>query len=1072
MIKTIIKRNKTEQEFSAEKLNGWGIWASENLGHYVSWSDVVLSTVSTLPEKCTSIELQNRLIKVCLDMDSYSYQKMAGRLYSALLDKIIFPNGLPTVQELHKKLLKRGLMIKLKYSDSEYEKIEHIIKHKRNMQYTHGQIHQIREKYSLKNRVGKKEYETSQFVYMRMAMALAETQPIETRLEDIKQWYDHFSEGRINCPTPNYVNLGTSHRGYASCCLHSAADNAASLAINDHISYTMTYMNAGIGTHLNIRSIGDPVKNGMISHQGKLPYYRAMVGAVTAQMQNGRGGACTTHYNLFDPEVEVINKLKNPKSTEDKKIRGMDYSAGSNIFFAKKAAKNEEVFTFNSFTAPDLYELLYSGDSKKFEELYNEYENNKKFKKNYVNAREVLLTVLNEGFETGRAYLHFLDAMNTHTPFNDNLYMSNLCFTGETLVATADGRNAVSIKELADESNGKIKFNVYSARYNKIQKKWVSEIKPAVAFKSGYKHTIELTLSDGSTFKCTPDHKLALENGEYLEAEKCVGVELKSFYTSLGTSRHINGMSKITVVSMEDSRMKDVYDLTVEDNHNFNIITSTQNNDYLQCSGILVHNCQEVVIPVEPYQDMRDLYSTEDHGRGEIGLCSLAAACPSNIKSEEEYASVAYYCLLMIDKCIHLTEYALPHLEITAKARMSAGVGIVGLSHYLAINKQKYTTSEGKQFLHDTAERHYWHLLNASLRLGKELGNAKWMHKTKWIDGWTPLDTYNKNVNNVVSTDIHYDWKGLSQQIIDNGGIRNSVLACEMPVESCLHKDQKIKTEKGLLTMLEIFELSGVSLNEAIKNHEPIIGGSWYDLPKPLKVNTRSGYKSVNRVWYNGYVNYLNLTLENGKTIKCTHNHKFLVNRNGTQEWIKAIDLNENDDIISHSSEECSINKKITKIEVNEMKDHFFDIEVDDVHEYILDNNCVVHNSSKANGLPNGLYPIRDLTLIKTDNSTVIYWAAKDGEKLKNHYEIAWDIPTKDLIDMYAIVQKWTDQGISADLYRKITGDDVVGSSEMLSDYFYMVKMGLKSRYYQNSMTSEGVELVIEESCTNGVCKL
>ena len=60
MIKTIIKRDGTKQEFSASKLNGWGIWASENLGHYVSWPDVVLSTVSTLPEKCTSLELQNR----------------------------------------------------------------------------------------------------------------------------------------------------------------------------------------------------------------------------------------------------------------------------------------------------------------------------------------------------------------------------------------------------------------------------------------------------------------------------------------------------------------------------------------------------------------------------------------------------------------------------------------------------------------------------------------------------------------------------------------------------------------------------------------------------------------------------------------------------------------------------------------------------------------------------------------------------------------------------------------------------------------------------------------------------
>ncbi len=63
------------------------------------------------------------------------------------------------------------------------------------------------------------------------------------------------------------------------------------------------------------------------------------------------------------------------------------------------------------------------------------------------------------------------------------------------------------------------------------------------------------------------------------------------------------------------------------------------------------------------------------------------------------------------------------------------------------------------------------------------------------------------------------------------------------------------------------------------------------------------------------------------------------------------------------------------------------------------------------------------------------------------------------MIDCYAIIQKFTDQAISADLFRKIIGDEVVTSSEMLKDYFYMVKMGLKTRYYQNSKTSEGTEL-------------
>ena len=44
------------------------------------------------------------------------------------------------------------------------------------------------------------------------------------------------------------------------------------------------------------RSLGDSVRNGAIEHQGKLPYYKALAGAVMANKQGSRGGSCTTYY--------------------------------------------------------------------------------------------------------------------------------------------------------------------------------------------------------------------------------------------------------------------------------------------------------------------------------------------------------------------------------------------------------------------------------------------------------------------------------------------------------------------------------------------------------------------------------------------------------------------------------------------------------------------------------------------------------------------------------------------------------------------------------------------------------
>ena len=302
------------------------------------------------------------------------------------------------------------------------------------------------------------------------------------------------------------------------------------------------------------------------------------------------------------------------------------------------------------------------------------------------------------------------------------------------------------------------------------------------------------------------------------------------------------------------------------------------------------------------------MYSEEDHGKGEVSLCSLGGINIPNVDNDDQYYEVAYYTLLMIDKCIHMSEYELPHMGVTAKARLNAGVGIMGLAHSMAKAGVRYASQEGKRFIHEAAERHAYMLIKASLQLGKELGNAKWMNKTKWPEGWLPIDTYKKSVDNVVDSTLIYDWESLRKDIVKNGGIRNSAVIAHMPGES----------------------------------------------------------------------------------------------------------------------------------------------------------------STKASGTTNGLYPIRDFTLIKTDNNSVSYWAAPEGEKLLKKYDIAWDVPTKDLIDCYAIVQKFTDQAISSDLFRKVIGAEVVPSSEMLQDFLYMTKMGLKTRYYQNSKTSGGTSS--EDDCES--CKL
>jgi ribonucleoside-diphosphate reductase alpha chain len=738
MITHIKKRDGSIQEFSPTKINGWGEWAAKRLGPSVDWGSVVIDAVNRCPTVCSSLDLQTSLIETCLARKSWEYNKMAGRLYAALINKELYPNGKPSIKQLHERLHSLGLMVRLNYTDQEYTEAEKIIDHKLDLTYPHYQLNQLRFKYAIRNKITGDEYESAQFVYMRMAMALSENEPAETKMQHVAAYYGHFSHNRINAPTPYFVNLGTKLNGFASCCLYTTDDTAASLAAGDHIAYMMTCMSAGIGTHIKTRSLGDPVRGGLIQHQGKLPYYRAMVGAIGANLQNGRGGASTVHYNAFDPEVEVIQKLRHPMTPLIKKISGCHYSFGNNKLFARKVARNETFAPFSYYDNVELYEAMYEKDQSKFEKLYTEYEKTAKVK---LNARDIVLGALTQAYETGVHYMHNIDIMNTHTPFNDKLYLSNLC--------------------------------------------------------------------------------------------------------------------------------------------------------------------QEIQIAVKPYSSVAELYKPQyEEGDGEIGLCSLAGIIVGNIDNDEQYADAAYYTLKMIDTCIHKSDYVFPNLEHTAKARLSAGVGIIGLAHLMAKHDKKYDTQDGRNFIHEISETHMWHLINASLRLGKELGNAPWMHKTLWPKGWLPIDTYEKRVDELVTVDNKRDWETLRKQIIENGGIRNSVVAAHMPSES----------------------------------------------------------------------------------------------------------------------------------------------------------------SSISAGTTNGLYPIRDLYIMKTNDTMVNHWAAPDGTKLKNRYQSAWTISTSDMIKCYAIIQKWTDQGISADLFVQIQDDAKISSTQMLQDYLDMVKYGIKTRYYVNSLTSKGINLSAEES--------
>lgn len=164
---------------------------------------------------------------------------------------------------------------------------------------------------------------------------------------------------------------------------------------------------------------------------------------------------------------------------------------------------------------------------------------------------------------------------------------------------------------------------------------------------------------------------------------------------------------------------------------------------------------------------------------------------------------------------------------------------------------------------------------------------------------------------------------------------------------------------------------------------------------------------------------------------------------------------------------------RVVKTEITEMKQHCFDIEVEEVHEYLMASGLVVHNSSKAAGAPNAHYLVRELSMGKTDAGNTVDWVAMDSDILKGKYQFAWATDNYTIVDYYSVWQKHTDGGMSNDYYFDRSVDPNINASDLVLLTAHKAVRGLKSGYYTNSKTDTGGMANIKSiGCGSGGCTL
>lgn len=371
-----------------------------------------------------------------IDIGHTNYQYVAGKQRVSMLRKDVYGNYQPPhIYSIVKKNVELGLYTSDLldwYSEDDWNKMEEMLDHEKDEQYSYAAIEQLIEKYLVRNRATKEIFETPQIRYMVAAATVFHNEDKAQRLRLVKEYYNCASDGLFTLATPVLAGLGTPTKQFSSCVLIRSDDDLDSIFASGEMMAKYASKRAGIGLEIGrLRPLGSPIRGGEVMHTGMIPFLKKWYGDLRSCSQGGiRNASATIFYPIWHYQFDDLIVLKNNQGTDETRVRHMDYGVVLSAFFWRRFKNRENITFFDPNEVPDLYEAFYT-NTQKFEELYVKYEKRKDLRKKTMNAEDVFKGgILKERTDTGRIYLVFIDNVMNQGPFDPEyhtIYQSNLC---------------------------------------------------------------------------------------------------------------------------------------------------------------------------------------------------------------------------------------------------------------------------------------------------------------------------------------------------------------------------------------------------------------------------------------------------------------------------------------------------------------------------------------------------------------------------------------------------------------------------------------------------------------------
>ena len=566
----VVKRDGSREPLDISKIQKQTSAATQGLKN-VSQSELELDAKLNFIDGITSEQIQQILIKTAvdkIDLDKPDWTFVAARLFLFDLTHKVRQaykqygyNEITLEAYLAVGKKENRLLSNLGYG-YDLTKLQSAIDTQRDYLFNYLGIKTLYDRYLVKD-FDKNPIETPQLMFMGIAMFLAQNESSETKTDWAIKFYNTLSTFKFMLATPTLTNARTLKHQLSSCFVGSAPDNIEGIFDSYKEISLLSKFGGGIGWDFaKIRATGSQIRGYKSASGGLIPFLKILNDEMVAVDQVGtRRGSASVYLEPWHLDVKDFLDLKKNSGEERRRTHELFPALWINGLFMDRVAEDKDWTLFDPYEVPHFTELY--GDE--FNIAYEAAEQDPKLRKQTIRAKDLWKHILTSYYESGSPFLTFKDRANITNPNKHTgvIHSTNLCFTGDTLVAVADGRNAVTIKQLAEESKGLNKFPVYCAnsrKYKSFKEKagkknggytyvslWGDTVKNAVAFKTGTKKVIKVTLETGDTFKCTPDHQIALLEGGYVEAKDSLGKVIQPFYTYTNVGpgnkyRHINSL--------------------------------------------------------------------------------------------------------------------------------------------------------------------------------------------------------------------------------------------------------------------------------------------------------------------------------------------------------------------------------------------------------------------------------------------------------------------------------------------------------------------------------------------------